>query len=112
MNPPHAEEGSDESPIHDTDVPVLDAVAADENIPQLPVAQGINPVVVLRIIRHFISDNLDDNKKAWKQGTVAVYAYLCDVLEIDRSAIDLKTKSAKQKLFDLVSFRLRFSLVF
>lgn len=89
----------------DSDVPgeAFDSTDAHENTLQLPPKDGINPVMALRIARHFTSDDPEDNKKAWKQGTAAIFAYLCDVLEIDRSGINMKAQSAKQKLYDLVN---------
>jgi hypothetical protein len=68
----------------------------------LPYEDGINPKIVMRVIRCLTSSIPEDKEKARKQGTAAIFAYLCDILSIDHSAITMKHRKAKQRLFDLV----------
>jgi hypothetical protein len=83
-----------------------DAEAVEELIVeetgQLPYEDGINPKIVMRIIRRLTSSIPEDKEKAQKQGTAAIFAYLCDILSIDHSVITMKHRKAKQRLFDLV----------
>ena len=82
-----------------------DAEAVEELIveetEQLPYQDGINPKIVMHVIRHLTSSLPEDREKARKQGTEAIFAYLCDILSIDHSAITMKHRK-KQRLFDLV----------
>jgi hypothetical protein len=73
-----------------------------EQTEQLPYQDGIDPKIVMRVIRRLTSGIPEDKEKARKQGTAAIFAYLCDILSIDHSAITMKHRKAKQRLFDLV----------
>lgn len=73
-----------------------------EETEQLPYQDGINSKVVMHIIQCLTSSIPEDKDKAWKQGIAAIFAYLCNILSIDHSAITMKHRKGKQRLFDLV----------
>jgi hypothetical protein len=57
---------------------------------------------VCNVIQHLTAnDELEeDGRKAYRQGSAAIFKYLCDLLGIDISALGSKPK--KQKLFDTI----------
>ena len=57
-------------------------------------------VLTKRILSRFLSSKDDDT--IYSQGKARIFAFLCDVLEIDYTHIDLARKSAKRFLYDCI----------
>jgi len=56
---------------------------------QLPARDGIDLSLTRCIIRHLTSQNPDDLQKAFSQANTAVFAYLCDLIHIEWSHIEM-----------------------
>ena len=57
---------------------------------------------VIRVIKNLLEldDQEEARKKAYRQGTVAIFTTIADLLEIDHTGIDKARQTAKRQLFD------------
>jgi hypothetical protein len=85
--------------------------AAPDGAQELPAKDGIDLARTKRVIRHLTSPDLEDRQKAFKQGTTAIYVYLCDLLEIDHSQVDMRRKDTKRQLLETLRQVVCFSVV-
>ncbi|RDB18682.1 hypothetical protein Hypma_014671 [Hypsizygus marmoreus] len=75
--------------------------AAESALPN-PTDMG-HPNLDIKHIARIIGHLNAEDKKAYSQGTTAIFAYICDVLLLDRSEITMVPKTAKKKLYDLIT---------
>lgn len=72
-----------------------------------PAPDDVDPKAIHRILRRLADSNVTEDReersKAFNQGTAAQLAYVCDVLHIDRSAIEMSKKKTKSGLVALLS---------
>ena len=70
----------------------------------LPPNEAIDMALVLRIIRHLVDtkDRTVSQKKAYTQGTVLVFIYVCDLLRIDHGGIEKGRRTAKRLLYEKI----------
>lgn len=88
----------------------------DDEAPLLPAQTGINVALAARIIGQLTNDNGSDLEKVRTQGTAGIFAYLCDIINVDRSNIELHRRTSKGFLFnalkDAVSVKIFFFLIY
>jgi hypothetical protein len=58
-------------------------------------------VAIRRVVRRLLSSTRDDDI-IYGQGKATIFAFLCNILEIDYTHIDLARKSAKRFLYDSI----------
>lgn len=87
----------------------LEIEAEETHDQELPEREGIDLNLVKRIIRRLILVSVDsvDTKDAaiqsiFTQGTAAIFAYLCDILHIDRGNMETSNRVAKRTFFNLI----------
>lgn len=106
-----------EDEVSDDDAPGTAEQAEDsdgdedgEKLDHLPQQEGINRPLAARIIRHLTSDsNLESSRnKAYNQGSAATFAYLCTIIDISYAGVNLSSRDAKSKLFDLLTTSVSF----
>jgi len=76
---------------------------------QLPTRDGIDLSLTRCIIRHLMSQNPDDLQKAFSQANTAIFAYLCDLIHVEWSHIEMNRRGAKSALFEILRKSVRFS---
>jgi hypothetical protein len=71
----------------------------DTDSRDLPELGELSGTVVKRIIRHILGSHSDEQEKvkALRQGSTAIFEYLCDLL-----AIDHHTKTTRKELFESI----------
>lgn len=89
---------------NDIGMDVDDAAATEPDYPHaLPDQDGVDLSLATRIIRHLTSDTAESSRaKAFAQGTSLIFSYICDLLHVDHSKINMKHKSAKRDLFNAI----------
>jgi len=60
-----------------------------------------------KIAQHILNQDPEDLRKAKSQGTARFFTDLCDILNLDRTGIDLQRRSAKTALLDLITNSVR-----
>lgn len=91
--------------VEDPDIGMdVDEAATDIDTSHfLPSQDGVDLSLATRIIRHLKNDTLKSGRaKAFAQGTSLIFSYICDLLNIDRSEINMKNRSAKRDLFNAI----------
>jgi hypothetical protein len=98
------------------DLDALFNISAEQNLEieaeetgELPEREGIDLNLVKRIIRRLILVSVDIKDAAqpaihsiFTQGTAAIFAYLCDILHIDRGNMETSNRVAKRTFFNLI----------
>jgi len=56
---------------------------------QLHARDGVDLSLTQCIIRHLMSQNTDDLQKALSQANAAIFAYLCDLIHVEQSHIEM-----------------------
>jgi len=80
---------------------------------ELPPAEGIDPVVARRIIRHLTTASSDKGiEKAYNQGTAAIFVYICNVLGMDHSTLSNRGRNSKRLLFEAIRIEVQRCSVF
>lgn len=97
-------------PVDDDDSDDEVGSKADETS-DLPT-NGVNLAVVKRVIRHLTAISSTSSQKAYSQGNVMVFRYLCDLLDIEHVQIESGRKKEKQELFAAIQKWVRCWFVF
>ena len=83
-----------------------DTSSDEQDVPTDDLPDGgpdIDLKLAKRIIRHTLGEPQDSSRKrAYKQGTAAIFRYLCDVLHLAHSQVPQRARSAKKDVFDIL----------
>jgi transposase len=85
---------------------------AEPALQDMPPAPGdVDPKAIQRTLRCLADSNVTEDReertKAMNQCTAAQLTYVCDILHIDRSAIEMSKKKTKSGLVALLSSQVR-----
>ena len=68
----------------------------------LPVEEGIDLKRVIKVIELLTSSDHAEAEKAYGRATASIFAYICRVIGVDITEIDLQHRTAKKLLYEKI----------